>query len=1805
MNRNLQFRYRYWAAAVLLAAAGILIIGSFLWLPALTGIGQAGSLTSRQVVEQAWQRARELGSYHFSTNLEAAITATGQPVPENSARYERLYIEGQVDLPAQKMELTMWEKGGLAFNTRQGIQIKLEGGKTYGRVGSSDWQEMEDATDAFAPGRDPMAYLAGARDIYLAGTGSVEVPTPEGTVVVNYTRYGFTVDGVRFARSLSSQLERQIAESGEIPPGVKLDATEAFRDLTGQGEVWIDEAGLPLRLIVDLKYPEQYGEQTQAQIETDFSGYPETSATALSMLGRLMSWTQGALNLPATGEAWGDFSLRASMLIICIAFVLIMVGRSRSRAIYITLAVVIILSMLVSPIWESQKVLAYTEKIQAQRQEAEAQQAFKQSQSSPDWDPQQDPLAESEASAANLDALGDPAQPLLTFGGTQTIGVGDSSEINPNSDDDGDGLTYQEEMRLGTDPTLLNSDLDELGDGLEVKGFDFLGDHYYTNPISSDTASDGVLDTLECWNSTPTTLPTNTAGCTLDSDNDGQLDIFETDNDNDGVADSVDLSAFSAKDGFSSDNPFQLIVSKLEQKPVLVDLQIRPTNPEHLAYTLSVLDWPTGDTQGQVQRVLNNTFATAVDNPLTPEEIAADPRVQYGDMRLIPMLEISVPYMEGHTRNLPVKPGFTGTLEATTPLEDWVDQDKLDKYGLSTHYLDKTGRLAIYAPLNLVTDETGGKNVAFQSRIYYEPQANLDWGNAQEVRVIWWVQMLADQCDSSAYDENTDGEFEEWCARPENRIETMQIVHTYPEQWSLTGFSVREDHGLETIVAFEDPNFDGNVSDDDNLWKLANGMDSAFMTARDCDPLDPNGECKGDGLRDVTLNEIERRFDNRKNSNIPVGDPVLWNIPNTALQVWKEQFPHQDYQITIVTTTTMQILDSMFLPVSNCKLNCNIPRAAAPTLLYGTEAHARTANLDIGGITMGWAGALLTVDMDPGIITLDTLATMSWSPFRYQSGEWEVYPLDEYLVEFDKRLDSAFPIDPSDPESENEVHTQKAIVASYYLGLTQGTSATVESGGVLNKSAWGVKDTAIVTSNLTEAFKRTFSAIWGVIQLKEGSGVWKKWDVDTAWRYQMEHEGYGDPTKFPTGYMSSFVERMCAGVKMGTTIAMALVAVTFMALSLALDPPPDYLPFIQNGLMALGSTVLIGISLFSMVKPYIVGGLGLSKQWARFKDFYHTKGFKLAVAGFVVDILAQTALFLYSMITTGSEMSGIEISATITYFIITIAVTAILFALTLIPVIGDIIAAVIALINAVFNIVCAALGDDFKESWGGIICKGIAGILGTILFKAIYSAQSMPYFPSEDDAPKNYGGLEQSSPQLSLVDPGEGFKTGAQLSYTFNLTRTIRLTTYDELENWKARQWSFQFNETNLKKTVFDYLLTKQEADPHEGLYLGKEKNWVSLGERDSVPWVEIRRPLSNQQYFALGNAGINQAVATYYNEGYDLPVQECWGWPMPPVSGCGIASEADSGHSEIGQYFLYDVFPADLDGFRTLQPVTGGYRLTWGGSSLAFLVMKDADGDGLAAGSDPGDGTWDFDQDGLSDIYELQYGINPRDADSDHDTLGDRQELLLGSDPNRADSDNDGLTDKLELEGWNFVYGWVDATTPKIIRVKSNPRLYDSDFDGLSDQKEWLYGWNPMAISEGDVLTFSSELKEKEASGQYSTSDGVVRRNDVLRFEANVKNELDLRYARGLLSAQYPAGSLSGSVVPNTFVLAPRELATIQGDLSVTASSSGPLTLTQIAGAELYNAQAISNYAVLLLHLEEAADATTFLDEFRWGRAT
>lgn len=67
---------------------------------------------------------------------------------------------------------------------------------------------------------------------------------------------------------------------------------------------------------------------------------------------------------------------------------------------------------------------------------------------------------------------------------------GNVTPLDPNGDEDGDGLTNGEEDDIGTNPLDPDTDGDGLDDGLEVK---IIG----TNPLSSDSDKDGVTDGIE------------------------------------------------------------------------------------------------------------------------------------------------------------------------------------------------------------------------------------------------------------------------------------------------------------------------------------------------------------------------------------------------------------------------------------------------------------------------------------------------------------------------------------------------------------------------------------------------------------------------------------------------------------------------------------------------------------------------------------------------------------------------------------------------------------------------------------------------------------------------------------------------------------------------------------------------------------------------------------------------------------------------------------------------------------------------------------------------------------------------------------------------------------------------------------------------------------------------------------------------------------------------------------------------------------------------------------------------------------
>ncbi len=611
-----------------------------------------------------------------------------------------------------------------------------------------------------------------------------------------------------------------------------LELPKVYVDMTGRGELWVGANGFPLRQQMTLNFPERednYLPSTDIQADFfDFAPLP-----TLGLLGRA-----GGMLASALGAATQSGSILAMLTVLLSAvFAAALVLNRRARVVYAGVAITVILSMVATPLLTNNRVLAFSV-TQAERQseskarqaEAEMQTEMRQQLKEPTVDPHTDPLATAQALAAAQDTIAKPKY------------FDESCISDPYGDQDGDALTNLQECLLGTLPTSPDTDADLVSDNVEVAGFQLngAGVTWYTDPLNPDTNRDGLDDGSEWYTDVgeDATPP--------DTDGNGVPDLWDIDNDGDGAPDEYDISPYSSSQDiapFDEAAPFQLDMQELmTDKLVKVQFQLRPSDVDHLWLSNNVLDWPDGDNDGQIQDVDGATFFD-VDPSLL-----ASPN-DNGDMRLAPMLEIVI---AGTPHNLP-------------------SEDLLEQFSIVVQQLDETTQIA-YVPLQLVTDDTGAKNVAFGGTMFY--RAAETWGNPQSVSLVWMVQALLDQCQTAA-----DGVCTEYLYNQEG------VIHVYDDAWYLTGLLVTEEHDAQIALVNEDSVETANIEAGydqpfyvDGLYGLTHGLNQTFLAPADCDSLDGNGECVGDGQLDITVDEIVRRFDHAANNGVSAEE--RWNLPD-------------------------------------------------------------------------------------------------------------------------------------------------------------------------------------------------------------------------------------------------------------------------------------------------------------------------------------------------------------------------------------------------------------------------------------------------------------------------------------------------------------------------------------------------------------------------------------------------------------------------------------------------------------------------------------------------------------------------------------------------------------------------------------------------------------------------------------------------------------------------------------------------------------------------------------------------------------
>lgn len=982
----------------------------------------SGSADSRAQIRQAWNNARAAGGYTF----RAQIVQTTIPlaIPANigrSSKQQTLQIEGSTDFSNQMLELALWPEGANTLDRSSATQIKVENNTSYSRRGDQAWQEIPDFAGAFAPDGDFLAYLSAAKEIVNQGSD-----TRAG---IAFTRYSFAINGPRFAAFVRNELEQRKARQGELAPGQRLDLPAQYRDMTGEGELWVRDDGLPLRQIIRASFPDQGDHRVEATFSVDFSGYLNAAQVAGGPAGLF-----GVAQLRAALGALAPSPLLASqalIIMLMIGLAYLTIRHARSRRLYTALSMYMVISMIITPLLQPQQAYAagsdqreQAQLLQQQQQQAAAQQAADQMRAASEaFDPHLSPLA----AAAQDDAVTRVVAGQLPA----TSAASPAQQAAPcadTSDSDGDGLTGCQEKLLGTDPNKADSDRDELSDGQEVAGFSFGGKTWYTDPNQISTLKDNVLDGLKC----PLNTGTGQHDCAVDTDGDGTPDALDRDSDGDGVPNQIDLSPLRTSPAtFGKDNPVSLVVNGLQpNKPTSVEFQIRPTTDAHLYQALNVLDWADGDHQGQIQRDDDykdangeriKTFFDACANgtgSATPCALSPDAN---GDIRLVPMLEIRVP-------------------AASTILPSQAELNALG--GIVVQKPDSTGTRVVYVSLQMVNEPNTDARVAFYGKMLYRPGST--WGGAQQVRLVWLVSMLVDVCQEAkgaictSYKDANGVDYH-------NQIQT---VHTYYDDFKLTALNVREDSGSDVALAYEDPAVDSDLNDDFALTALAGGLDAVFLTGRDCDSL-INGVCVSNGRTDITVSgrgvgapRIVDRFDRLQNSG--VSDILRWQIPN-ILRVESRSYEHRDQAIaTLAITDTKSILDTNFTP----RWSASAP--ITPTILYAREDRFRAANLSQQGTGTGVqrSGSQLTVDFnaDSGTPVM-TSASLSWAPFAYDGVSWQSVGMADYWKELDRRMVAA-----REPGDSQRIADGKVAVAQiYYTLMNGGLSNVVQIGSAPTK----------------------------------------------------------------------------------------------------------------------------------------------------------------------------------------------------------------------------------------------------------------------------------------------------------------------------------------------------------------------------------------------------------------------------------------------------------------------------------------------------------------------------------------------------------------------------------------------------------------------------------------------------------------------------------------------------------------------------------------------------------------------------------
>lgn len=1693
--------FRRRIALVVTAAAAVLTVGGLSWRTAAAG--EPDPLTA------AWERAHDAGSYRFRSDLEQVVTPTGGVTGVGrTTSVRQFHLEGTADPGESTVEFGVWAGGGSLAVDRPTVEIRIADGTTMRRTDGGDWVESADTSSTVAPAGDTLGYLVAARDVTELGTATVG-----GRKV---TKYAFELDGSAFATAMADRLEDDLRSRGELRPGTQVQPSAFHRDTTGEGELWVSEDGLPVRQTLQLVFPEQADESTTASITIDFFEFGDDGGIAFGM---------GDLPLPFVGL----FVLLAAAVGIVVLLGTTTDRRPVIRGVATLLAVAITATAVVG------------NPSSAAGSDGPAPAAT------------DEPVDAAAVASSRADLVADPNRSLVTPTATDDGPFAAPAVAGPSSDDgtdtDGDGLTDFVELRIGTMVEAVDTDGDTLDDATEVDGFGYGGVQWYPDPFQPDSNGDSVTDTVE--------YDVTRDGTPDDTDGDGLPDLFDDDNDGDGVPDHKDLSPFGASaTPRGEDQPLAFAIDGAddlggtsgaldEGLPLLVDIQLRPADQDHLQYALNALDWPSDD-QGQIRDVNN-----------LPD-----------DVQLVPMLEIDVP---------------DGSHELPTA-------DELESYSITVTDPDPvTGGRTVYVPMQLVTDERSGARVAFSARMLYRSQDT--WGPAHEMRLVWAVQIANDVvCDP-------DGE-EEDCNAQGYLLDQPMAVQRYYEDWSLTGLQVTQEHGAEVALLHEDPTAEdaAGVVDHGPTWLLANVLSERFVTATDL-----GGGEVGQAL---PIDELAARFDRAllgdTETESAFGLPNVFRVEHRTYPAFGEAV--NDTASVQVPRLLAERYDPTWTGADSVRPLVVMAYTTA-TRLVGLDAIASGD----GTVSVDGSGTY-RFDFDPTLdpVPVDTTVGLKWSHYCGGSGAepvWSTCDAEQVWSGLAEQYEDVL-LDPDDLTSvvptvdEETAAAQTLSMQLFALAMTNGLSTLLlrnDGSGQVAVAAFEAVDDVSLTSETRALAQQGI----GMVKILSNKIFFQR--LQDTYPIVRKLAGFRAVSTLKTWILKGSPSSIGARSAVAVALAVVLIGITTAAVLAANGN--------EDAEVALKVVLVVGVFLIQVAAPvytltkvvqYLGGALkSVTSLQATALGASRTAG----LIGLVLSIGLVWGFFIAGIVSGGVEAFSPAFNQALADSISATIFAIFLFALALTGV-GLIIVGIVAIIDGILSLICEVGNvDELRTDLTDGGCFTLSGAAIGIVSAIFYSYDLMVDAEADDlvvtgspdigltDPGAGYvvgNGLDVSLPVTSTVRHLEPSDSNWQI---------IPYLWFYSKANLRSSSMVYSLTSPGSVEleTERDDMTDAWAAPIVHDEYIEKD---LYQSSKQDTPSIDL----------PFDTAGLDREFEVNLNIGFALPAAECWTIPQPfvppfvfPVC---YTRTFDGGNSSAFDPLHYDVLPATLDGFIEQVDRPGGrHALAW---DRRFPTFDDADFDGLLAGAvgglDPDDTDWDIDDDGLSDTTEIErqqagLAMSPRFWDTDADGLSDPQELRLGTDPGVADTDNDGLTDGEEVRhlsystatdwdgtwagGWDVSIptdvsagedGWIITPAPgdRVVAVSSSPLDGDIDGDGIGDLAErQLAGSADPAdrLDDGGVPYHPGIANSPILTVGLSTddADGFVRPGQDVTVRADVQATTGV--VPGVVAIDVPA-ALGGPIAPDLLgfdPLAADDIQTLAVERTVTVAddaASGDVTV-------------------------------------------